>query len=71
MDNRVFEFDAPSQADADFLAGVRARRMALQEELAADRPIKPWQLAIAVLVSGTVLAALMITAAYLTLGFGK
>ncbi len=68
MNKTAYEFDAPSKADADFLAGVRADRMALQKELDADRAIRPWQVAVSAFVSGTALAALLITAAYLTPG---
>jgi len=66
MDKTAYEFDAPSQADADFLASVRTRRIALQKELAAERPMKPCRLAIAALVSGSLLAVLVIAAIYLT-----
>jgi len=57
--------------DAELLAALRAQRLALLKSLNEEPKYSPWKVTAAAVVSGIVLAALIITAAYLTPPLGR
>jgi hypothetical protein len=70
MDSDANRFPVRDDAEvAEFLAGIRGRQMQ-----SAREPVEsssPWLVTAAAIVSGIVLAALIITAAYLTPPLGR
>jgi len=70
MDSDERRFPKRDDAEvAEFLAGIRARQMQRAREPVESS--SPWLVTAAAIVSGTILAALIITAAYLTPPLGR
>jgi len=69
MDTGVNEFPGLDPQEVTFLEGIRARRLRRSQETV--REVSPWVVAAAGIISGIVLAALIITAAYLTPPLGR
>jgi hypothetical protein len=69
MNSDVKRFRKRDPEDVEFLAGIRARRLQRSREPVPND--SPWLVTAAAIVSGIVLAALIITAAYLTPPLGR